>query len=258
MQHYFSPTPFSLTATFDLPKETYRHIATVMRMQAGDQIELVHPSQRCYVIELDEVGAQRVTGHVVQEVTRPVELPVEVTVTCGVPKKNKAEWVVQKGTELGATHFIFCDSQYAVAKWPANKQGRKVERLQKIACGAAEQSHRLVIPTVKYVPGITAVTTQEYTVKLVAYEEEAKHGETTQLKQQVCALTPGNTVNVVIGPEGGLAPAEVTTLQQAGYTAVGLGPRILRAETAPLYALAALSYATELAVGTRMGVWEDK
>lgn len=69
---------------------------------------------------------------------------------------------------------------------------------------------------------------------------------------------PKDTVNVVIGPEGGLAPAEVTALQRAGYTAVGLGPRILRAETAPLYVLAALSYATELTPGTQMGVLEDK
>ncbi|MFK5705437.1 16S rRNA (uracil(1498)-N(3))-methyltransferase [Ligilactobacillus sp. LYQ139] len=258
MQHYFSATSFSLTTTFDLPEETYRHIATVMRMQAGDQVELVHPDQRCYVVELDEVGPQRVTGHVVREVTRPVELPVEVTITCGVPKQNKAEWIVQKGTELGATHFIFCDSQYAVAKWQSSKRARKVERLQKIARGAAEQSHRLVIPTVEYVSGIAAVTTQKYMVQLVAYEEEAKQGEVTRLEQQVHALMPGDTVNVVIGPEGGLAPAEVIVLQRAGYTAVGLGPRILRAETAPLYVLAALSYATELTSETRMGVLEDK
>lgn len=258
MQHYFSSVPFSLTASFVLPEETYRHIATVMRMQAGDQVELVHPDRRCYVAELEEVSPHRITGHVVREVTRPVELPVEVTITCGVPKKNKAEWIVQKGTELGATHFVFCDSQYAVAKWQASKQARKVERLQKIVQGAAEQSHRLVIPTVEYVPGIEAVATQEYAVKLVAYEEEAKQGEVTRLGQQVRALIPKNTVNVVIGPEGGLAPAEVTALQRAGYTAVGLGPRILRAETAPLYVLAALSYATELTPGTRMGVLEDK
>ena len=258
MQHYFSSTPFSLTTSFPLPEETYRHIATVMRMQAGDQVELVHPDHRCYVIELEEVGSHRVTGHVVQEVTRPVELPVEVTITCGVPKKNKAEWIVQKGTELGATHFIFCDSQYAVAKWQASKRARKVERLRKIAQGAAEQSHRLLIPSVEYISGIDDVAAQKYAVKLVAYEEEAKQGEVMRLAQQVQALVQNDTVNVVIGPEGGLAPAEVTTLQRAGYTAVGLGPRILRAETAPLYVLAALSYATELTSGPRMGVSKDK
>ena len=129
---------------------------------------------------------------------------------------------MQKGTELGATHFVFCDSQYAVAKWQASKQARKVDRLQKIVQGAAEQSHRLVIPTVEYVPGIKAVATQEYAVKLVAYEEEAKQGEVTRLGQQVQALMPKDTVNVVIGPEGGLAPAEVHSTATGGLHGSGI------------------------------------
>ena len=80
----------------------------------------------------------------------------------------------------------------------------------------------------------------------MAYEESAKAGEHGQLVQSLQSAQPGQSLICVFGPEGGIAPKEIEALQAAGFLLAGLGPRILRAETAPLYLLSAISYVTEL------------
>ena len=87
---------------------------------------------------------------------------------------------------------------------------------------------------------------RKFDYKLIAFEEEAKRGEKAQLAQVLTAVQSGQSILFVFGPEGGLTIEEVSKLSRAGFIACGLGPRILRTETAPLYALAAVSYQVEL------------
>ena len=170
-----------------------------------------------------------------------------MTIACGLSKGDKPDQIVQRGTELGASAFVFFDSQWAVAKWAVNKQARKLTRLAKIAQGAAEQSHRTMIPSVSYATNLTQVLTHvPYDTGVVAWEESAKQGESSQLVQTLKTMTPPQRLLAIFGPEGGLAPQEVAALQAAGMTAVGLGPRIMRAETAPLYLLSSVSFWCEL------------
>ncbi|MEW8986165.1 MAG: RsmE family RNA methyltransferase, partial [Bacillus sp. (in: firmicutes)] len=121
-------------------------------------------------------------------------------------------------------------------------------RWQKIAKEAAEQSYRAEIPAVKAPVSIRTLLqmAENFDVKLVAYEEEAKQGEAAVLAQTLQKLIPGKSLLIVFGPEGGLAPHEISLLSENGFVACGLGPRILRTETAPLYLLAAVSYQLEL------------
>lgn len=134
-----------------------------------------------------------------------------------------------------------------MAKWAANKRERKLDRLAKIAQGAAEQSHRTMIPSVTYEADLTHVLVNTtYDTGVVAWEESAKQGESSQLVQTLKTMTSPQRLLAIFGPEGGLAPQEVNTLQTAGITAVGLGPRIMRAETAPLYLLSSVSFWCEL------------
>ncbi|MGJ3880776.1 RsmE family RNA methyltransferase, partial [Lactiplantibacillus argentoratensis] len=111
----------------------------------------------------------------------------------------------------------------------------------------AEQSHRTMIPSVSYATNLTQVLTHvPYDTGVVAWEESAKQGESSQLVQTLKTMTPPQRLLAIFGPEGGLAPQEVAALQAAGMTAVGLGPRIMRAETAPLYLLSSVSFWCEL------------
>ena len=178
---------------------------------------------------------------------------MEVTLLCGLPKtKEKPEWIVQKATELGATTIAFFESERSISHWAANKRERKLTRLQKIADGAAEQSHRNYQPRVVYYENITAaLTANPAPVRLVAWEESAKQGETSALAQALTKLTAGEQVVAIFGPEGGLTTGEVERMQAVGVVPVGLGPRILRTETAPLYFLSAVSYVCELAAAKK-------
>ncbi|MBM6754286.1 16S rRNA (uracil(1498)-N(3))-methyltransferase [Lactobacillus alvi] len=246
MQRYFLPYQTLTTQPIQLPKEQAHHLLTVLRGKIGTSLEIVladHCVYQASVNAMDPVP----TVQIDKKLAVNAELPVRVIVACGLPKtKEKPELIVKKGTELGANHFIFFESERSVSHWDQKKITKKLARLAKIIEGAAEQSHRNSLPTLEYLPNLQAVTDQPADVKLVAWEESAKQGETGALVKALQSLQPGQTILALFGPEGGLTETEVTTLKQAGYLPAGLGPRILRAETAPLYFLATVSYQLEL------------
>lgn len=244
MQRYF--TNQEIKTEYKLDATTYHHAVVVLRMKVGSRFELVDAKQTVYLMELSELANKEAKAKVISKLDSQVELPLAISIACGLSKGDKAEWIVQKGTELGASEFIFFKGDYSVAKWDQKKAKKKVDRLQKIAQGAAEQSHRTKIPIVRYVESLKELTTFEG-AKFLAYEEAAKQGETKALVKLTRELrTKAQPLLAVFGPEGGISPAEVTLAKQAGFVLGGLGPRILRAETAPLYLLASLSYALEL------------
>lgn len=249
MQRYFIDEAIQVEQQVTLTGETAHHMLKVMRMQPGHRVELVTPDEQAFIGELTELDAtdKTVTVTVQSPITKSVELPIETTIVCGLSKGDKTDWIVQKGTQLGAHRFIFCNSQFSVARWDDKKQAKKVARLQKIAQEAAEQAHRTHVPTIEWRNSLTAVAQESATIKLVAYEESAKDGEHAQLVQSLQTAQPGDRLLCVFGPEGGVAPKEIEMLAAAGFKVAGLGPRILRAETAPLYLLSAISYVTELA-----------
>ncbi|MFD1428642.1 16S rRNA (uracil(1498)-N(3))-methyltransferase [Lacticaseibacillus mingshuiensis] len=242
MRRFFVTQALPVDATLTLPSDVADHAIKVLRMQVGDALELADGQGA--VVRATIVDVTPLTVHIDESVPGQVELPLSVHLFCGLPKGDKAEWIVQKATELGASTVTFFPSTRATAKWPAAKVDRKLARLVAIAQGAAEQSHRAVVPAVGYVAGLASVAAATEEAKLVAYEESAKLGERAVLATTLAAHP--KSLAVVFGPEGGLTPAEVATLGEAGFLAAGLGPRILRTETAPLYLLSAVSALTEL------------
>lgn len=229
-----------------LTDEDFHHATKVMRLSVGDKVELVKQSEEVVVARATQITDDFVNFEYQLTVESQVELPIAVTIASALSKKDKADWIVQKGTEMGAGGFIFFNSDFSIAKWDQKKQAKKIERLQKIAKGAAEQSHRTVIPTIAYVNKIDELFQQSYDIQIVAYEESAKQGEVSQLKKSFDLIKPNQNLIAVFGSEGGISEAEINKLSSAGYKKVGLGPRILRAETAPLYLLASLSFFSEL------------
>ncbi len=127
-----------------------------------------------------------------------------------------------------------------------SKSIEKINRLNEVALSAAEQSHRNVVPEVAYLNGLKALTQMNFDTKLVAYEESAKVGEEANLVKAVRQTSPGQSIVAVFGPEGGISESEISLLKENGFVLAGLGPRIMRTETAPLYFLSAVSVLTEL------------
>lgn len=248
MQRYFLENKQIHGQTVTIIGEDVHHITKVMRMECDEQVIVVNENGLTAVMTISEMTSDAVRGTVHEWKDEQTELPIKVTIASGLPKGDKLEFIVQKGTELGASVFIPFVAARSVVKWDDKKVSKKIERLQKISKEAAEQSHRSVLPLVQEPMKVAQLLqyAEHVDYKVIAFEEEAKRGETAQLAKVLAAVQPGQSILFVFGPEGGLTVEEVSKLTNAGFIACGLGPRILRTETAPLYALAAVSYHVEL------------
>lgn len=139
-------------------------------------------------------------------------------------------------------------AERSIVKWDDKKGEKKTERLQKIALEAAEQSHRTHVPVIENPISFKQLvaTVNQYDAVFIADEEDAKQSERTKFADKLRALAgEATSILCIFGPEGGIARSESEALLAAGAQTMSLGPRILRAETAPLYALAAISYEFE-------------
>jgi 16S rRNA (uracil1498-N3)-methyltransferase len=248
MQRYFVSNDQRTDVGVTITGEDARHISRVMRMKPGDPILVCDEAGQTFLCEIQEIYETNVRCLIRETIEEKSELPIKVTLVQGLPKGDKLEFVVQKGTELGAAGFLPFESERAIVKWDTSKVQKKLERLRKIAKEAAEQSQRSTIPIINEPLRLDALIafSQSFTHKMVAYEEEAKQGEVKRFASLLSTIKEGQSLLVVLGPEGGLTAEEVNKLQQAGFVLAGLGPRILRTETAPLYVLSAVSYQFEL------------
>jgi len=245
LQRYFA---IQEEDTFIIQEDDYHHIVRVMRMNVGDEIYCVNNDQQVAQCSIENISENEVTAKVVQWLEGEIELPVSVSIVSGLPKGDKLEWIIQKGTELGAYEFIPFIAARSVVKWDEKKGAKKLNRWNKIAKEAAEQSHRTMIPEVSTPISMKELIqrSKSYDVKIIAYEEEAKEGESAMLTKKLQSITKGQTILALFGPEGGLSESEVNLLKEHDFVTCGLGPRILRTETAPLYLLSAVSYHFEL------------
>jgi len=169
------------------------------------------------------------------------EAAVQVSVYMAFPKADKLEHVIQKATELGAYEIVAFPSARCISRPDEKSLKKKLERWQKIAASAAEQSGRGRIPQVLTLPSYQAALERAALADkaLMFYENE----QAVTLKM---AMEMGSyqTVSLLTGPEGGLEAAEVAQARAAGFEVCTLGKRILRCETAPLCALSAVMYAS--------------
>ncbi|MED3661516.1 16S rRNA (uracil(1498)-N(3))-methyltransferase [Ureibacillus sp. FSL K6-8385] len=246
MQRYFINEPFNGQKQITIVGEPAHHITKVMRMKKGDRIVVVNDGT-AYVCSILSVG-QEVVAEQTGETVPSTEMPVQVDIACGLPKGDKLEFIAQKGTELGMHALIPFVAERSIAKWDEKKSGRKIERLSKIAQEAAEQSQRTFVPLIS--PPLSFRQLLEsfssYDAVFVADEEEAK-GKRTRFAEQLKKVYDSESKSIlfIFGPEGGISRKEIEAMKEHGAMPVALGPRILRAETAPLYVLSAISYEFE-------------
>jgi 16S rRNA (uracil1498-N3)-methyltransferase len=248
MQRYFLNDRYSEDCPVVITGEDYHHIVRVMRMKEDDRIFVVFPDQSSAVARIETISSDSVEVRVVKWETETKELPIKVAIASGLPKGDKLELIFQKGTELGADQFIPFNADRSIVKWDEKKAKKKLERWEKIVKEAAEQSHRNVVPYVSSPVSFKELLnlSKQFDYTLVAYEEEARSGEKGNLSKSLTSVKDGQSILVVFGPEGGLTDKEVDLCKKEGFLACGLGPRILRTETAPLYVLSAISYQLEL------------
>lgn len=174
------------------------------------------------------------------------ELPFFVDLYQGYPKGDKLEEIIKHSTELGVSNIYAVISKRSLFKLDNNKKESKLLRFNKIAKEASEQSNRKRLSLVKDIIELKKIDFSSYDHLIVCYEEDAKKNETSNFKKIIKSLKPGEKICVFVGPEGGIDESEIEFLKQKGFISCGLGPRILRTETAIEYVLSSISYEWEL------------
>lgn len=220
-----------------LDGENGRHAVRSLRMRPGEELTLCNGRGReflCTVQRCEEDGAWVRVDSARESASEP---GTRVTVCQCLPKGDKLETVVQKSVELGAAEIWPLASARCVVKLDAKAAEKKTARLQKIALEAAKQSGRGTVPRVlPPAPLKQALETASREGDILFFYEQGKAG----LKQALRAS--GSRLFLFVGPEGGFAPEEAALAESLGAGPLTLGPRILRTETAPLAALAAIFY----------------
>ena len=211
------------------------HIRTVLRLQAGDKIQVLDGKGSLYVVQLTDVKAKSVKGEIISSEKVNTESPLKIHLGQSLIKGNKFDVVLRKSVELGVESITPLMTERTVVKSDSDK---KIARWKKIAEESCKQCGRSSIPDVS--ENITKLDDfcQQVSgadLKLMFWELESEYG----LKDINPQIAP-SSVSVLIGPEGGFTVEEVETARSHGFQTVGLGPRILRAETAPLVVLSLL------------------
>ena len=219
-----------------LTGENAQH-AKVLRLKEGESVLVCDGQGREAMCCIEAAHSWELKVEALRDST--TEAAVQVRVYLAFPKADKLEHVIQKATELGAYEIIAFPSSRCVSRPDEKSLKKKLERWQKIAASAAEQSGRGRIPQVRVLPGYRAALEEaaQADKALLFYENE----QAVTLKMALSAA-PYHTVSLLTGPEGGLEEREVEQAREAGLQVCTLGKRILRCETAPLCALSAVMY----------------
>lgn len=225
--------------TLRLTGENFQH-ARVLRLKPGERMLVCDGQGREALCAVRQAGASEMELEVLERREAETEAKVRVSVYLAFPKADKLEHVIQKATELGAYEIVAFPSARCVSRPDEKSLKKKLERWQKIAASAAEQSGRGRIPQV-----ITLGSFKEALERGKQADKALLFYENEQALTLRMALETGTyeTVSLLTGPEGGLEEAEVAQARGAGFQVCTLGKRILRCETAPLCALSAVMYA---------------
>lgn len=234
MPRFFVDSPLTVGQDTVLDGQDARHLAGALRVTVGEKLTLCDGAGTDYPCTVTGVERDRVTLSVDAATPTTAEPTLQVTLYMGLPKGDKLELIIQKAVELGVTAVVPVIMSRSIVRLDAKDAAKKQVRWQRIAAEAAGQSGRGILPTVEAPLSFRqALARWEQENTLLCYEGGgAPIGE---------LVTPADTtLSLVVGPEGGFDPAEVTAVTAVGGRIATLGPRILRCETAPLAALAVL------------------
>ncbi len=220
------------------------HIARSLRMAEGDVTVVCDGEGKEYLCRLVRIRDEECVCEIIEETSSASESPVSITLCMAYPKGDKLETVIQKAVELGADRIIPFESSRCIKRPKAEKAEKQTARLQRIAEEAAKQCGRAKIPTVTQAMSYKAMLCEvaDSTLPLLCYESE----EGRTIKSVLAGRKTPASISVIVGSEGGFSAEEVAEAKAAGCISVSLGVRILRCETAPSYALSAISYEYEL------------
>lgn len=225
--------PLQHNAVVTLDENAANHVARVLRLKPGAQLILFNGEGGEYRAVLERSNKLQVEARVGEFVDRETESPLPITLAQGVSRGERMDYTIQKAVELGVTRIVPVFSRRSVVSLQGERLDKRVRRWQGVAESACEQCGRNRVP-----PVWEAISVDEWlqrddgALKLILHPDAPL--------DLFGMAPPAGPVSLLIGPEGGFAPEEITQAQAAGYIGLRLGPRILRTETAAMVALSAL------------------
>ncbi len=229
---YLSEPNLIAGAAIRLPNDLKKHLQTVLRLQPGDEFQLFNGNGRVARAILRENAEAEIS---IVEDYPPASCSVRLIQ--GIPKGDKLELILQKGTEIGVDQFYLTAMDRSVGRLKSDRKQKRLERWQKIVQEAARQCRQYHLPQLSVGDSLAEVLPEvDADLKLLLWEESA---------EPLAAVLPQSRprrIAVVVGPEGGVSAHEARLARDAGYQPVSIGPRILRTETAGLAIMAILQY----------------
>ncbi len=228
----YVPLALAPGAVIDLPEPAHRHLVRVLRMGDGDTVVLFNGDGREYPARLCEVERRRSRAELLRARACPTESPLELVLALCLTKGDRTDWALQKATELGVQRIVPVIAERTVVRLHDERGERKREHWRGVLIAACEQCGRSRVPELLDPVPITALGDAART----RHRWMPDPGAPSSLHAQRIS----GSVCLLIGPEGGFSEGDRAAAQAQGFEPVSLGPRVLRAETAAVAAVALL------------------
>jgi 16S rRNA (uracil1498-N3)-methyltransferase len=232
---HFVELPLAVGAVVELPEVAVGHLVRVLRLGPGDRVRLFNGDGHDYEAELLQAGKRAAQASVLARSLVERESPLAITLAQGIARGDKMDWVLQKATELGVARIAPVVTERTEVKLDAGRADKRAAHWRGVVAGACEQSGRARLPQLLAPASLADFLATESSVRRCVLDPAAA----STLAQ--LALAPGDSLCLLVGPEGGLSERDLAAARAAGFEGLQLGPRILRTETAALAAIAGLN-----------------
>lgn len=248
VQRFFLP-PDSIDSRLDFvtiaERSTFWQITQVLRLRAGDRIDILDGRGMLYSCQLEEVTQKQVRARILDRQAAGGEPNLEIAVALPLLRGGRFEWALQKLTELGVRSVIPFFAKHNVVKAEGKKgadkdRGEKAGRWATVMREAAEQCERGLVPSLSATTSFNQLISEaarNYDISLICAERRQSVLLSSLARQMSGSQAPCRTIAVIVGPEGGFAQEEIDIAIECGIKPVSLGPRILRSETAAIFAV---------------------
>jgi 16S rRNA (uracil1498-N3)-methyltransferase len=231
----------------ELPRETGAHLAKVLRARSGDEVVLFNGDGREFTGIIEKVQGSRVSASIGAARSKDRESPFQLTLVQCVPRGDRMDFIVQKATELGVVRIVPVLSQRSVVRLDESQSVSKQAHWRAVAVSACEQCGRNRVPNVdtplpllNYLGALAAHTMEDDALRLVLEPEREQRTEHGARSIDIASSQSASRAQIAIGPEGGFAPEELEAFDLSAFSRLGLGPRVLRTETAAIAAIVVL------------------
>lgn len=221
-------------ATVVVPPNVAYHLVRVLRLRLGALIIVFDGEGNEHYAEVAAINSEQVLVKIAEAIRTTTESPLHITLVQGISRAERMDWTLQKATELGVHAIAPVITARSVVRLDDRQANKKLEHWQGVVIGACEQSGRRVIPGVHPPRRLHDYLAQSNSDNLRLVLDPVADTAMTTLPR------PDSNIELLIGPEGGLDDDELQRARESGFTAVRLGPRVLRTETASVVALSVL------------------